>query len=195
MLLYNCSKGTKRKKFNVVAVARRQEGESIMTTEKFCTRCGKKFVAVGREVICPTCKQAAAEESKRAAVERAKRASWNGESVPVRISGRASTLIRKYGEANYLSFAESLDALLKASDYFKSVGATWEDVEPYKSHRRDKSTATSMAATSMAATSTTETAQDTASKPQDAPQEVKQAAKASRAKASRAKASRAKASK
>ena len=111
-----------------------------MATEKFCTRCGKKFIATGREVICPSCKQAAAEESKRAAVLKAKRASWSGESVPVRISGRASTVIRRYGAANGLPFAQALDDLLKSTDYFKSAGKAWEDVEPYKSHRRDKST-------------------------------------------------------
>lgn len=132
--------------------------------ERFCVKCGKKFLATGREVICPSCKAQAAEESKRAAVERAKRASWNGESVPVRISGRASTIIREYGAANGLPFAAALDALLKASSFFQSAGKAWEDITPYKSHRRDK------------ATSTTETAQDTASKPQEA-QEVKQAAK------------------
>ena len=108
------------------------------TTEKFCTKCGKKFLATGREVICPACKQAAAEESKKAAVMRAKRASWTGESVPVRISGRASTVIRRYGAANDVPFAQALDDLLKASDYFKGTGATWESVEPYKSRRRDK---------------------------------------------------------
>ena len=106
--------------------------------EKFCTKCGKKFIPVGREVICPACKQAAAEESKKAAVLKAKRASWNGESVPVRISGRASTLIREYGAENGLPFAASLDALLKASDCFKSLGMAWEDITPYKSRRRDK---------------------------------------------------------
>lgn len=127
-----------------------------MTTEKFCVKCGKKFLATGREVICPACKQAAAEESKRAAVERAKHASWTGESVPVRISGRASTLIREYGAANGLPFAAALDSLLKASSFFQSAGKAWEDITPYKSRRRDKSTTTS----------TTET-----------PQEVKQAAK------------------
>ena len=84
-----------------------------MAIEKFCTRCGRKFLAVGREVICPACKQAAAEEAKKAAVLKAKRASWSGESVPVRISGRASTLIREYGKANNLPFAQALDALLK----------------------------------------------------------------------------------
>ena len=125
-----------------------------MTTEKFCTKCGSKFVAIGREVICPKCKAAAAEETKRAAVLRAKKASWTGESVPVRISGRASTLIREYGAEKSLPFAAALDDLLKASDYFKGTGSKWEEVEPYKSHRRDKAT----------------------SKPQDVPQEV-QAAK------------------
>ena len=127
-----------------------------MTTEKFCVKCGKKFIATGREVICPSCKAAAAEESKKAAVLKAKRASWTGESVPVRISGRASTVIRRYGAANNLPFAAALDDLLKASDYFKSTGATWESVEPYKSHRRDKHA--------------TENTTETASKPQDGTQ-------------------------
>ena len=106
--------------------------------KKFCTKCGHEFEAIGREVICPACKQAAAEESKKAAVMRAKRASWNGESVPVRISGRASTLIREYGAANNLPFAQALDDLLKASDFFGRTGKAWEDITPYKSHRRDK---------------------------------------------------------
>lgn len=126
--------------------------------EKFCTRCGKKFEAVGREVICPSCKQAAAEESKRAAVERAKAASWRGESVPVRISGRASTVIRMYATANGLPFVAALDALLKASSYFSSTGMAWDEVAPYKSRRRDKP-------------------QDKASTAQDKPQDNKQAAK------------------
>ena len=106
--------------------------------EKFCTKCGHKFEATGREVICPACKQAAAEESKRAAVMRTKRASWAGESVPVRISGRASTVIRRYGAANGMPFAEALDELLKASAFFRAVGTAWQDVEPYKSRSRDK---------------------------------------------------------
>ena len=110
-----------------------------MKTEKFCTKCGSKFVAVGREVICPACKQTAAEEARHAAVLRAKRASWTGESVPVRISGRASTVIRRYGTANSLPFAAALDDLLKASDYFKGVGMSWEDIVPYKSRRMKKS--------------------------------------------------------
>ena len=137
--------------------------------EKYCVKCGKKFEAVGREVICPACKAQAAEESKKAAVLKAKRASWTGESVPVRISGRASTVIRRYGAEKSLPFAAALDALLQASDYFKSTGGKWEEVEPYRSHRRDKH-----------ATETAEK-QDTASKPQDVqevkPQEVTKAAK------------------
>lgn len=106
--------------------------------KKFCTKCGHEFEAVGREVICPACKSAAAEETKRAAVLRAKRASWTGESVPVRISGRASTVIRAYGTVNNLPFAAALDELLKASDFFKAASKAWEEVEPYKSHRRDR---------------------------------------------------------
>ena len=135
---------------------------------KFCTKCGRKFESIGREVICPECKTAAEEESKRAAVLRAKRASWNGESVPVRITGRASTVIRRYGAAHDVPFAAALDALLQSTDFFDSLDVAWEDIEPYKSRRLKKST----------------TEQE---KPQDAPQEVKavqevkQAAKTSKA--------------
>lgn len=132
--------------------------------KKFCTKCGKPFEATGREVICPACKEQAAEESKRAAVERAKMASWTGESVPVRISGRASTVIREYGAANKLPFAAALDALLKASAFFQSSGKAWEDVEPYRSHRRNKAAADKAAA-------------DFLHDKQDAPQEVKQEVK------------------
>ena len=106
--------------------------------KKFCTKCGKQFDAIGREVICPSCKAQAAEDAKRAAVLKAKRASWTGESVPVRISGRASTVIRKYGASHGMPFAAALDALLQASDYVASIGKAWEDITPYKSHRRDK---------------------------------------------------------
>ena len=153
--------------------------KKINATEKFCTRCGRKFIAVGREVICPECKQAAAEESKKAAVMRAKKASWTGESVPVRISGRASTIIRKYGAANGMSFAAALDALLQASDYFKSTGAAWEDITPYKSRRRDKH------ATETAGKQDVQEVK-TASKPQDAPQAAKVASKATSTTANKA---------
>ena len=154
--------------------------------KKYCTRCGKQFEAAGREVICPACKQAVQEETKRAAVMRAKRASWTGESVPVRISGRASTVIRKYGAEHNVPFAAALDALLQASDYFKSTGATWESVEPYKSHRRDKH----------AACSPSQDVQDgTQGKPQDAPQGAPQAAKVAKKVASKATSKASKASK
>lgn len=144
--------------------------------KKFCVKCGKPFDAIGREVICPSCKAQAAEDAKKAAVLKAKRASWAGESVPVRISGRASTVIREYAAANGMAFAESLDALLKMSTFFQNTGKAWEDVTPYKSHRRDKATSTGQdkqdgtQATSKQATS------KQASKPQDvqAAQEVKQ---------------------
>ena len=138
--------------------------------KKFCTKCGHEFESVGREVICPACKEHAAEDAKRAAVLKAKRASWTGESVPVRISGRASTIIRRYGAVHNLPFAAALDELLKASDFFGNMGKAWEEVEPYRSHRRDKHTTVTQDA---------QTAQDV---PQDVqaagkPQEVKQAAK------------------
>ena len=138
--------------------------------KKYCVKCGRQFDATGREVICPACKAQAAEDAKRAAVLKAKRASWTGESVPVRISGRASTIIRRYGAANGLPFAEALDELLKASAFFKSTGGKWEEVEPYKSRRRSKST--------------TEDEQEVkpASKPQDAPQAAKTTSKTSTSK-------------
>ena len=106
--------------------------------KKYCTRCGRQFESIGREVICPECREAAKEEAKKAAVLKAKRASWAGESVPVRISGRASTVIRTYAKANNVPFAEALDELLKACPFFKSTGKAREDITPYKSHRRDK---------------------------------------------------------
>ena len=156
--------------------------------KKYCTRCGKPFESIGREVICPACKQAAAEESKKAAVERAKRASWNGESVPVRISGRASTLIREYGAANKLPFAQALDALLKASDFFKKSGKAWEDVEPYRSHRRDKAAADKQASAFLhGKQDAPQAAKEVKQEAQAAKQEVKQAAKvASKATTSKA---------
>ena len=107
--------------------------------EKYCVKCGRKFEAVGREVICPECHESAKLEAKRAAVERAKRASWTGESVPVRISGRASTIIRRYGAENGMPFASALDALLKSTAFFADLGVEWETIAPYKSRRMKKS--------------------------------------------------------
>lgn len=138
--------------------------------EKFCVKCGKKFEAIGREVICPACKEQAAEDAKRAAVLKAKKASWNGESVPVRISGRASTLIREFSKSHDVPFQEALDELLKSTPFFQSAGKAWKDIEPYRSHRRDKHA--------------TETAQEVPQEVKQAagkPQEVKQAAKENKA--------------
>ena len=161
MLIYNCSEGTKEKNW----CCRREGGrKEVLKMERFCVKCGCKFDAVGREVICPSCKEQAAEESKRAAVLRAKRASWNGESVPVRISGRASTVIRAYGAEKSLPFAAALDALLKESECFKGMQMAWEDITPYKSHRRDKH-----------ATEDKQDAPQATSKPQEAPQTAKAA--------------------
>ena len=148
--------------------------------KKYCTKCGKPFDAVGREVICPECKAHAAEDAKRAAVLKAKRASWTGESVPVRISGRASTVIREFGASHTMTFAEALDALLRTTDYFLGLDKAWVDITPYKSRRRDK--------------------QDKQDAPQDKPQDaqdVPQAAQAAQAAkvASKASASKAKTSK
>ena len=146
-------------------------GRSIIM-KKYCTKCGKPFESIGREVICPACKAQAAAESKKAAVLRAKAASWAGESVPVRISGRASTVIRSYAAANNLRFAAALDEILKASGFRQSVGGTWEDITPYKSHRRDKNTQD-------APQDAPQTAQDAPQTAQEVKQEV-QAAKESK---------------
>ena len=129
--------------------------------KKYCVKCGHEFEAVGREVICPSCKQAAAEEARRAAVMRAKRASWTGESVPVRISGRASTVIRRYAAANGMPFAQALDALLQSTGFFEKLGVEWSTIQPYKSRRMKKSGE-----------------QD---KPQDAPQDVQDGTRAAKA--------------
>ena len=150
----------------------RKEGfimeKKINATEKFCTRCGRKFIPVGREVICPECKQAAAEDAKRAAVLKAKRASWTGESVPVRISGRASAVIRRYGAAHNVPFAQALDALLQSTAFFENLGVAWSTITPYKSHRRDKHATESTP-------QDVQGAPQTAGKPQGKPQEVKTA--------------------
>ena len=170
-----------RKTKHVCAVAGRQEGESIM--KKFCTKCGHEFEAVGREVICPACKEHAAEEAKRTAVLRAKKASWTGESVPVRISGRASTVIRRYGAANNLPFAQALDELLKASAFFRSAGKAWEEVEPYRSHRRDKRTTEAQDAQTAQEVKTAQDGTQAPEKPQEVKQAAKQASKATTSKA------------
>ena len=148
--------------------------------KKFCTKCGKQFDAVGREVICPSCKAQAAEETKRAAVLRAKRASWTGESVPVRISGRASTVIRRYGAEKSLPFAAALDALLEASAFFASLGVEWSTIVPYRSRRLKKSTDAEQDVQDKA-----QAAQDVTSKPQEAKQAAKTISKTSTAKASK----------
>lgn len=116
--------------------------------KKYCTKCGRQFEATGREVICPSCKAQAAEDARHAAVLRAKRASWNGESVPVRISGRASTVIREYGKVHDVPFAAALDDLLQrvaddmevAEMWATRSWVAWEDIPPYKSRRMKKST-------------------------------------------------------
>ena len=138
MLIYNCPEGGQRKKIKwccrLKAAGRRNK------MKKYCVKCGHEFEAAGREVICPACKEHAAAEAKRAAVLRTKRASWAGESVPVRISGRASTVIREYGTAHNVPFAAALDALLQSTQFFAELGMAWGDIVPYKSRRRDKST-------------------------------------------------------
>ena len=159
--------------------------------KKYCTKCGHEFEAIGREVICPACKATAAEDAKRAAVLKAKRASWAGESVPVRISGRASTVIRWFAASQTMTFAEALDALLRTTDYFLGLDKAWVDIEPYRSHRRDKHATpdtpdtpdTPQDVKQAARAAKASKPQDVTSKPQepqDVPHDVKQVAKASK---------------
>ena len=169
MLLYNCPLGQRdREKKLKVCVCRRKAArkEDVkMEKKKYCVKCGKQFQTLGREVICPSCKAQATEESKRAAVLRAKRASWTGESVPVRIGGRASTLIRKYGAAHDLPFAAALDELLKSTSFFVSLGVEWSTITPYKSHRRDKHATETESTTEQDVQGSTQAAGKAASKP------------------------------
>ena len=108
-----------------------------MKKEIFCTNCGRKFIPVGREHICPTCKEFTAAAAKRAAVERAKARSYAGEACPVRISAKARGFIETVAAKNGMNFIHTLDAILyeTASKYgFKS----WDAVPEHKTARRGK---------------------------------------------------------
>ena len=101
----------------------------------FCSNCGKKFIPVGREHICPACKQEAAQAAKRAAVERAKMRSYTGEACPVRISARARGFIEHVAAEQGTKFIPALDTILQAvcKDYgFQS----WKEVPEHKTARR-----------------------------------------------------------
>ena len=151
--------------------------------DKYCVKCGHKFDATGREVICPECRESAKLEAKRAAVMRAKRASWTGESVPVRISGRASTVIRRYGAAHNVPFAQALDALLQSTGFFAELGVEWQDIVPYKSRRLKKSAQDVQDAASKPQGKPQDVQDVQAGKPQGKPQEVTKAAKKTASKA------------
>ena len=133
-----------------------------MKKEIFCSVCGRKFIPVGREHICPSCKQEAAAAAKKAAVERAKARSYAGEACPVRISAKARGFIEAVAAQQESKFIPALDAVLQA--VCKQYGFnSWDAVPEHKTARRDKHTAT-------------ETPQEAAGKPQEA-QAGKQAAK------------------
>ena len=106
-----------------------------MKKEIFCSVCGRKFIPMGREHICPSCKQEAAAAAKKAAVERAKARSYTGEACPVRISARARGFIEAIAAEQGCKFIPALDAVLKkvAANYgFQS----WEDVPEHRTERR-----------------------------------------------------------
>lgn len=104
----------------------------------FCSNCGKKFIPVGREHICPSCKEEAAQAAKRAAVERAKMRSYTGEACPVRVSARARGFIEAVAQAQGTKFIPTLDTILQVvcKDYgFQS----WKEVPEHKTaHRTSK---------------------------------------------------------
>ena len=106
-----------------------------MKNEIFCSVCGKKFIPVGREHICPTCKEATAAAAKRAAVERAKMRSYTGEACPVRISAKSRGFIEAVAEAQGCKFIPALDAVLKkvATNYGFS---SWDAVPEHKTAAR-----------------------------------------------------------
>lgn len=101
----------------------------------FCSNCGKKFAPVGREHICPACKEEAAAVAKKAAVERAKARSYSGEACPVRISARARGFIEHVAEQKGCKFIPALDVILQAvcKDYGFS---NWQEVPEHKTARR-----------------------------------------------------------
>ena len=133
--------------------------------EIFCSNCGKKFIPVGREHICPSCKEAAAAAAKRAAVERAKARSYAGEACPVRISARARGFIEAVADMQGCKFIPALDEVLKAvcTKYgFKS----WREVPEHKTARRaSKAAKVSSAASATPAETPAKAAKAGTSKP------------------------------
>lgn len=135
-----------------------------MKKEIFCSSCGSKFIPVGREHICPSCKQEAAAAVKRAAVERAKERSYNGEACPVRISARARGFIEAVAFTKGIKFIPALDAILQT--VCKQYGFTsWDAVPEHKTARRASKAA-----------KVAQAAQEVKQAAQDVPQDV-QAAK------------------
>ena len=107
-----------------------------MKKEIFCSVCGRKFVPVGREHICPSCKQEAAAAAKKAAVERAKARSYAGEACPVRISAKARGFIETVAAQQGSKFIPALDAVLQA--VCKQYGFnSWDAVPEHKTARRE----------------------------------------------------------
>ena len=155
-----------------------------MKKEIFCTNCGRKFIPVGREHICPSCKEAAAATAKRAAVERAKARSYAGEACPVRISARARGFIEAVALTKGIKFIPALDAILRetASKYGFS---SWDDVPEHKTARR-----TSKAA-KVAAVTPSETPAKTAETPAETPSKASKANKTGTSKTGTSKASKA----
>ena len=130
-----------------------------MKKEIFCTNCGRKFIPVGREHICPACKQEAAAAAKRAAVEKAKARSYAGEACPVRISAKARGFIEAVAAQRVCKFIPALDSILKA--VCKQYGfQSWEDVPEHRTARR---------ASKAAKVATTATPSETPAKPSETP--------------------------
>ena len=121
-----------------------------MKKEIFCSACGRKFAPVGREHICPACKEQAAAAAKRAAVERAKARSYTGEACPVRISAKARGFIEAVAQAQGSKFITTLDKVLQA--VCKDYGfPSWDAVPEHKTARRASKAAKVAATTTPAA--------------------------------------------
>ena len=79
---------------------------------RFCSVCGKQFVAAGREHTCPAC----AEERKRNAAKLAKQARLDAGLVYITVDTPTRDIIRKRSKAAGLSMQDWVMQILQAED-------------------------------------------------------------------------------
>ena len=171
---------TRAKPSNLPTRQEETEGVLKMKKEIFCSACGRKFAPVGREHICPACKQEAAAAAKRAAVEKAKARSYAGEACPVRISARARGFIEAVAAQQGSKFIPALDAILKkvATSYGFS---SWESVPEHRTERRTSTAQAAKVATTATPSEAPATPSETPVKPVKATASKPKASKASKA--------------